>query len=151
MTASNLTNAPIGRRAITIPDPGAADWQFVLPPGFDWKFVCGLGILVASATVGSRFYGLNIYDNISGNPGPLNNVMYGVPNAQALAAGQSGNMHYVRNGGELITAGQHAILPVPDILLPAGWTIGSACFPLAGDHWSVIRIVLEAYPAVDSV
>ena len=143
----------LGRRKVVVPNPGANDWQFVLPPQFDWKFTYGLGLLVASATVGNRFFGFHIYDNASGTPGVSvnNNLMYGVPNTQALTAGNTGNMHYARNGGPLITAGSSAILPVPDIILPGNWTIGSECFPLAGDSWSAIVLYLEAYAPVASV
>ena len=140
----------LGRRRVTVANPGAVDWQFVLPTNFDWKFVCGLAVLNASATVGSRFFGFHIFDNSSGTPGAgaPNVLVYGIPNTQTLAASTAGNMHYARNGGPLITAGASAILPVPDIIMPGGWTIGSECFPLAGDSWSSIVLYLEAYAPV---
>lgn len=143
---------PLGRKTVNIPNPGATDWQYILPDGYDWKFVYGLAILQASATVGSRFFGFHIYDNASGTPGQVgNNLVYGVPNAQTLTAGQAGNMHYACNGGPLITAGLSAILPVPDVLLPSRWIIGSECFPLAGDSWTKIQLWLEAYEPLQTL
>lgn len=136
-----------GRRYVSITGFAAADWEYVLPNGYDWKFSVGTAILHTSSTAGNRFLGFHIYDNASGTPGiagKTNNQVYGVPNAQTITINQNGNAHYYR-GETLVATGTSAMVPCPDMLLPAGWSIGSESFPLAGDTWSQIVFLLEAF------
>ncbi|HEX6461111.1 MAG TPA: hypothetical protein VF032_19500 [Thermoleophilaceae bacterium] len=153
MGNTGAARQPIGRRFVTVADPGAVDWQFVLPAGFDWKFIIGTALLVCSATAGNRFPGFQVWDNLSGSPGfgGGNRIVYGVPAQWTFGPSTTNDIHYL--GSETVEQAQlnQWACPVPSAILPAGWTIGSEVLPKAGDHWSQICFMLEAYAPLQSV
>lgn len=125
-------------RRITIPAPAAgADWSTVVPGGRLWELLSVFGSLTASAAAVTRRPRLIINDG-SGSATQL-------PANTNLAASTT-NVYTWAQGATSVSAGTDSCMGIPDMFLPAGWTISAATLNLdVADQWSAVQILVNEY------
>lgn len=136
---------PGWKRLLRVTPPAAGnDWSLTVPGGQMYRLLIGTALLNTSTTAGNRFFGFHILS-------PDGFVTYGVPNAQTFStiSSQSNHHYAISDSLTIITAGASALLPVPNMWLPEGWQYGSESFPLAGDTWASIQLLIETVNVTD--
>lgn len=135
-------------RSIQVAQPAAgAEWSTTVPAGQVWKVKAILCQFVASSTVASRNVSIVMTDGT--------NLLVGAAVAGTYAA--SSNIYFsgfpgtVQQSASLGNSfGGHGLqtFPIPEIVLPAGSTIGSSTLALqTGDQWQAISLLIESADA----
>lgn len=129
------------RRTITVPDPPAGtEWSVTVPGGVVWRVLMGRFTLSTGATGSGREVGLFIRDG---------SVEVGRTWSQVNQAVSTVAIYGFFPGASPVGfsfAGLGLLIPWPDVLLLAGYTIGSGTLSLgAADQYSGIALLVEEH------
>jgi hypothetical protein len=125
----------------TVPPPAAGkEWLWTVPSGYYWRMLATFTELTASAQAATRFPGYQVLDqdgDVIFTVGPNNN----------LTAGKTAKISFVK---ELtFNAATESLIinaPFPDLLLPAGYQVGSLTGALqTEDKYSETSMWLEQW------
>lgn len=130
-------------RHLAVPAPVAgAEWAFTLPSAGSWRLRCIHALLTTSATVAVRQPGISLTD------GSL--LWWRAQAAVGVAASTAADVGALTGTALSQAAGVSGsvILPLPDVVLPPGYTVGSATAALqAADAYTAIVITAEEIDA----
>lgn len=118
------------------PAPGA-DWTFQVPAGTWCRPILARARLVTSAAVANRVPVLTLAD------GDALAVWQCAPQAAQAATATVDYSAADSGAGPSAVLGGVAILPLPSVWLPAGWSVRIVTAAIdAADQWSAIRLVI---------
>lgn len=124
-------------RTIVVPSPLAgADWSFTVPGGSVWEPVAVRALFTTAVAVANRIATLVITDGSA--------TLMTLPNVEPQAASQVNS--YTWAAGASPTAGAIGAVGavcagMPDLALPAGFTIAASTFAIqAADQWSAVTL-----------
>lgn len=125
-------------RRVTIPAPAVGtDWSQVVPGGRLWELLSIFGSLAASAAAVTRRPRLTVNDGAG--------VALQIPANTNLAASTT-NTYTWAQGATSTSAGTDSCMGIPDMYLPAGFTIAAATLNLdVGDQWTAIQLTVYEY------
>lgn len=130
-------------RVVQVTQPAAAtDWSVTVPGGKVWAPLAFTATFVTDANVANRDLSLQIGDQT--------NLLAAFDAVANQAAGQTNVVTYCTGGGLGAGGTTHgtSTTPIPDLALPAGFTISSHTTNLqVGDQWSNIVCWVEELDA----
>lgn len=126
-------------RLVQVGDTPAAgaDWSVKVPGGHAWRLISVYAQLVTAAAVADRQVNLVLNDNIAD--------FLVLPPVAVQAASLTNTYSWVEHGNQA-QVGTVQALELPEVILPAGWTVKVSTTNLqAADQWTAPRLlVLDA-------
>lgn len=128
-------------REVLVPSPAVgAEWTAVVPGGVIWRARSAFAVLATSAVVANRIASLDYTDGTR--------ILHRTGGVAALTAGGTFRNAWALGWGESKQATSSIALnyALPDIPLPAGYTIGTNTNAIdVGDQWSGIVLMVEEW------
>lgn len=130
---------------VLIPSPVAgAEWSASPPSGCLWEVLSARALLTTSAVVAARAPAVRHLD-------PNGNEILRVNIGNTLAASLSAGFNWAAGlGDHNASNGFTAGLPLPGLIVPAGWTVGSSTSNLdVADAYTQVRLLVREWSLLE--